>query len=174
MPRRPPSAHARARAAWQRGVTHGCGPRGSSPCESATRDGYHGTTRTYSTVPVCHDQGTYGVSDRTVPVRPVILSVPVRVLYKFVWTNRSFVSGPSRPDTHPQAPKRRAWEALTNRRQCLLQKAQSLTQGIMSALFYFGKDSDNSYFAVPPLPPGQAHICRHKSLANGAPASRGA
>ncbi len=26
---------------------------------------------------------------------------------------RSFVSGPSRPDTHPQAPKRRAWEALT-------------------------------------------------------------
>ena len=25
----------------------------------------------------------------------------------------SFVSGPSRPDTHPQAPKRRAWEALT-------------------------------------------------------------
>ena len=27
---------------------------------------------------------------------------------------RSFVSGPSRPDTHPQAPKRRAWEALTH------------------------------------------------------------
>ena len=26
---------------------------------------------------------------------------------------RSFVSGSSRPDTHPQAPKRRAWEALT-------------------------------------------------------------
>ena len=24
-----------------------------------------------------------------------------------------FVSGPSRPDTHPQAPTRRAWEALT-------------------------------------------------------------
>jgi hypothetical protein len=32
-----------------------------------------------------------------------------------------FVSGPSRPDTHPQAPKRRAWEALTQtqRRQTL-------------------------------------------------------
>ena len=25
---------------------------------------------------------------------------------------RSVVSGPSRPDTHPQAPKRRAWEAF--------------------------------------------------------------
>jgi hypothetical protein len=33
-----------------------------------------------------------------------------RVCRAFV---RSFVSGPSRPDTHPQAPKRRAWEALT-------------------------------------------------------------
>ena len=30
---------------------------------------------------------------------------------------RSCVSGPSRPDTHPQAPKRRAWEALTGRRR---------------------------------------------------------
>ena len=34
-----------------------------------------------------------------------------------------FVSGPSRPDTHPQAPKRRAWEALT-----LTQRRQTLAE----------------------------------------------
>ena len=33
--------------------------------------------------------------------------------FRFWHPRRSFVSGPSRPDTHPHAPKRRAWESHT-------------------------------------------------------------
>ena len=62
-------------------------------------------------------------------------------------------TGKKTPGSVPvPVPVRVCASLWTNRRQCLLKKAQSLTQGILSALFYFGKDSDNSYFAVPPLP----------------------
>ena len=43
-------------------------------------------------------------------------TVPVNLhssVVRFEATSRSFVSGRTRPDTHPHAPKRRAWEALT-------------------------------------------------------------